>query len=329
MNFTDSGISNNGDPQMIAPLVERSIDIFGFLETLEGNGLSGDQESLYKINRGSGDWYTVIKEEIESARIQFERNKEKGVFHGFAYNPYSMISAIIRKERCNDEIQNLILNEFIPLSIDVLNSEAAVQTKEPCVACLCEVLSTFCERNIELPTPIVQALLAVDIEKGTDFFSSSTRKSLEIRVLMAKIIVGITDERELFHWCIGFGTFDAKEKMAIIDCLEKYLYHKKNKMNTIDPLVVSIVLQCHSAKYREIRKLAVRCLAYLVSSEYHDIAVVELNKAVYDTADVVRNTLLRICKSDILPADISSSIISNLCNDANYNIRYAANEHVE
>lgn len=322
-------ISNNGDPQMIAPLVERNKILFGDLEKIEGNGLSGLQDSLYKINRGSGSWYPVLKEEIESARVQFVKNSEKGVFHGFAYNPYSMISAIVRKEIDNNEIYKLILDEFIPLSIDVLNSEAAVQTKETCVACLCEVLSTLCERNIELPTPVKQALQTVDVEKGTDFFSSSTRKALEIRVLMAQIIAGIVDEKELLRWCIEFETLDVKEKIVIIDCLEKYLYHKKNELNTIDSLVVTIVLQCHSANHREIRKLAVRCLAYLVSSEYHNIAIIELNKAAYDAADIVRNTLLRICKNDVLPMDISSNLISVLCNDANYYIRHAANEYTE
>jgi hypothetical protein len=319
-------ISNNGDSQMIAPLVERSMTIFGELETIEGNGLSGLQESLYKINRGIGDWYTVLKNEIDSARVQFTKNSEKGVFHGFAHDPYSMISAIVRKEIDNNEIDNLIINDFIPLSIDVLNSEAAVQTKEPCVACLCEVLSAFTVRNIELPTPVKQALQTVDVEKGTDFFSSSSRKALEIRVLMAQIIAGIVDEKALLRWCIEFGAFEIKEKIVIIDCLEKYLYHKRNDLNTIDSIVVSIVLQCHSENHRDIRKLAVRCLAYLVSSKYHDVAIIELNKAAFDSSDHVRNTLLNICKKDILPAEVSNDLISLLRNDANYYIRHATNE---
>ncbi len=322
-------IRNNGDPQMIAALIDRNDTIFGRLETIEGNGLFGLQKSLYKINRGSGDWCSVIKDEIESAHIQFEKNSEKGVFHGFAYDPYSMISAIVRKERDNSEIDKIIINDFIPLAIDVLNSEAAVQTKESCVACLCEVLSAFSERNVELPNSVKRALQTVDIEKGEDFFLSSTRKALEIRVLMAQIIAGIADEKDLLRWCIEFDSLEAKEKKVIVDCLEKYLYHKKTDLSTLDSLVVSIVLQCHSASHRDIRRLAVRCLAYLVSSDYHDIAITELNKAAYDSSDHVRSALINICKGGVLPAKVSRSLISILSNDANYNIRHAAEELTE
>ena len=319
-------VNNNGDPQMIAALVDRSSTIFGQLETIEGNGLLGLQELLYKINRGSGDWCSVIKEEIDSAHIQFKKNSEKGVFYGFAYDPYSMISNIVRKERNNSEIDNIIINDFIPLAIDVLNSEAAIQTKEQCVACLCEVLSAFSERNIELPISVKQALQRVDVEKEADIFLSDTRRALKIRVLMAQIITGIADERDLLRWCIDFDSFDVKEKIVIVDCLEKYLYHKKGDLNSIDSLVVSIVLQCHSASHRDIRRLAVRCLAYLVSSDYYDIAIVELNKAAYDSSDYVRNTLLNICKGDILPVELTNGLISILCNDANYSIRHVAEE---
>ncbi len=326
MIYLPSIISNNGSPQMIAPLVERSKDIFGKLETIEGNGLSDLQESLYKINRGSEDWYPVIKKEIDSARIQFEKNNKKGVFHGFAYDPYSMISVIIRNKRNNKEIDNLIFNDFIPLSLDVLNSDVSVQTKGQCIDCLCEVLSTFKEQNIKLPTSVKQALQTVDVEKGTEFFSSISRKALEIRVLMAQIITGVADEGELLHWCIEYESLENKEKIVIINCLEKYLYHKKNNLDTIDSLVVSIVLQCYSANHQDIRKTAVKCLAYLVSSNYHDVAINELNKAIYDSSHHVRNTLLNICKNNILPTEVSDNLISLLRNDANYNIRFAANE---
>ena len=321
-------IRTNGDPQMIAPLIERSQTIFGELEKMEGNGLTGIQESIYKINRGSGDWSSIIREEIESARAQFSSNSTKGVYHGFVHDPYYMISKIIRMKKDNDDLYSIILHEFVPLSIDVINSEAAVQTKEPCVACLCEVLSSLHEQSIDLPASVKQALQNADISKGTDFFSSNTRKALEIRVLMAQIMAGIDNEKGMLRWCIEFGTLDIKEKIVIIDCLEKYLYYKRSKQNTIDSLVVSIVLQCHSESHRDIRKRAVRCLAYLASSDYRDVAIVELNKAAYDTDDAVRYALLRICKADYLPSIIAANIISVLKNDSNYDIRYAANEQV-
>lgn len=325
-------ISNNGDPQIIAPLVERSVQIFGDLENVEGNGLVGVQALIYKINRGAGNMYPFLKTEIESARMQFIENNMKGVYHEFASNPYSRISTIVRKEKDNSEIISLIISDFIPLSINVINSEAAVQTKESCVACLCEVLITLIEQGVDLPNSIKEALKAVDIEKGTDFLFSSNRKTLEIRVLMAQIIAGIVDEKSLFQWCIEFGTLEIKEKIAIIDCLEKYLYHKKANLYEVDALVVSIVLQCHSERHRDIRKIAVRCLAYLVSSKYHDIVTAELTKSAFDSSDHVRIALLKVCKDNLLPDETAHNIMSLLHNDANFRIRNSAkviDEHVQ
>ena len=92
-------ISRNGEPQMIAALIKRSKSIFGDLETMDGNGLVGLQEKLYKINLGSENWIPILREEIDSARFQFEENSKEGVFYEFASNPYSMISKIIRDEK--------------------------------------------------------------------------------------------------------------------------------------------------------------------------------------------------------------------------------------
>ena len=91
-------IDRNGDPQMISTLIDRSREIFGDLELLDGNGLHGLQEIIYKINLGYENTYSLLDAEINSARIQSENNA-KGVFYGFSTNPYSMISAIVRKEK--------------------------------------------------------------------------------------------------------------------------------------------------------------------------------------------------------------------------------------
>ncbi len=319
-------ISNNGDPQMVAALVKRSRTIFSDLESLEGNGLIGLQKALYKINLGSENWEIVLKAEIELARTQFNTNREKGYFTLFGHNPYSMISTIVRKELNNPIIDQLIIDEFIPHSIDVLNSDADIAAKEPCVACLCEVLSYFDKRNVELSDSLKNALQIVDIEEEIDFFTSATKKTLEIRILMAKIIAGVADISCLFQWCVEFGSLEIKEKIVIIDCLEKYLFHRKNCTDEIDSLLISIVLQCSSEKNAVIRKIATRCLAYLISSSYRDVAVVALNKSVFDPSDKVRITVLNLCKIGLLPKELSNAFIQLLCNDANYLIRERATE---
>ncbi len=314
-------ISTNGDPQMIASLVNRSKEVFGELEQLDGNGLNGLQKAIYRINLGSENWETVLREEIKMARAQFDKNKQGIAFYGFMYDPYNMISNIVRRNSNNNEIDQLIINEFIPLAIDVLNSAAPVQTKEPCVACLCEVFGYFIERRIELPAELKDALKNVNIEKGKDFFSSDGRKALEIRLMMAQILAGIQNVNSLLQWCIDFGNLDIKNKIVVIDCLEQYYYHNRDCAEKMDSLSLSIALQCSVENYPEIRRLAVKCLAY---ANQYEIVSVALNKAVYDPAVRVRMTLLRLCKTNMLPKKISGSIVKSLRNDANYTIRTMA-----
>lgn len=320
-------IDRNGDPQMISTLIDRSREIFGDLELLDGNGLHGLQEIIYKINLGYENTYSLLDAEINSARIQFEKNNAKGVFYGFSTNPYSMISAIVRKEKDNNKIDNLIINSFVPLAIDVLNSEASVQTKEPCVACLCDIISSFYKRNIQIPETLIQASQTIDVEKGTDIFLLNSRKAFEIRVLMLKIIAGITDTKSLFHWCIEFNNLDIREKIVVIDCLEKYLFYKKDSTE-IDSLIISIVLQCSTEKHADIRRIAIRCLSYAIESKYRETLIIALNRAVYDPSSNVRGALLYLCEEKIIPNELSTSFTSLLSNDANYIIRKRALDYI-
>lgn len=313
-------INKNGDPQMISTLIDQSREIFGDLESLDGNGLQGLQGIIYKINLGYENTYSLLEAEIDTARKQFKQNNAEGVFHGFSINPYSMISAIIRKEKDNNKIDKLIITDFIPLAIDVLNSKASVQTKEPCVACLCDILSSFYKRNIQIPEKLTQTLQMIDVEKETDFFLLNSRKAFEIRVLMLKIIAGITDIKSLLQWCIEFNNLEIREKIVVIDCLEKYLFHKKDSTE-IDSLIISIVLQCSTEKHADIRCIAIRCLSYVVDSKYRETVIIALNRAVYDPSSKVRGALLYLCEEKIIPNELSTSFTSLLSNDANFVIR--------
>lgn len=320
-------IERGGDPQMLSNLVERSRKIFGDLESLEGNGLDGLQRSIFNINLGLANWEELLKSEIEMARTQFNKNGEKNASCSFDHNPYSMIRIIIRKEIENDEIEKLIINDFIPHSIEVLKSEADVHIKETCVACLCEILNYFSKRNIKLPDSTRHALQEVEVKNNHQYISIfGSIKNLEIRVLMAKIIIGIVDISEISKWCIEFSNLESNEKITIIECLENYLFNKKDNIGKIDSLLISIVLQCSSEKDPTIRKIAIMCLAYLASSDYKNIAIFSLDKAMYDPSDKVRETLLYLCEKKFLPSGLSNRIKNLLGNDANYIIRKRASE---
>ena len=73
-------VSNGGHPQFIASLVIQNKEIFEVLASVPNNGLIGTQKLFYDINTGSGDWYQVIIDQIETARSQFESNKNLGKF---------------------------------------------------------------------------------------------------------------------------------------------------------------------------------------------------------------------------------------------------------
>lgn len=319
-------IAHNGDPQMLVALMKRSKDIFGELETIEGNGLVGFQRDLYNINMGSNDWESVLKTEIKNARSAFnESKKNKGVIL-YGDDPYFTISKIIREYVNDDIINKLIIRELIPLSNDVLNSEVAVHIKLQCVACLCEIFGYFRKNNRSLPNTLKKTLQIVDASKGNDHFFSNNRKMLEIRLIMAKILAGIDDIDSLLQWCIEFGNLDIKEKVVIVNCIEQYLFYKMNQYESISSLLLSIVLQCSAEDYEEIRCTAVKCLAYISRHSQYEIALVALNKAIYDPSVRVRMTLLNLCKSDILPTDVANKTIRIFQNDANYTIRKKARE---
>ena len=316
-------IERNGDPQMIAVLVNRNKDLFTELEHVEGNGLSGYQLALYRINQGSENWASVLEEEIRIARSQFDANKQGNTFHGFMHDPYSMVSNILRRYTEDNTIDELLVNDFISLAIDVLNSSAPIPTKIPCVSCLCELFGCLNRKNIQLPDELKNALSIIDVNKEKEIFSSESRKTLEIRLIMAQILAGIKNINSLLQWCIDFSSFDIKNKIAIIECIEQYYYHNRDQAETMNLLTLSIALQCSTERYSEIRRLAIKCLSYASTQE---AAIIALNKAVYDPSEMVRSTLLKMCKDGSLPIKTSSALIKSLKRDANYIIRRMARE---
>ena len=115
-------------------------------------------------------------------------------------------------------------------------------------------------------------------------------------------------------------------KIAIIECIEQYYYHNRDQAETMNLLTLSIALQCSTERYSEIRRLAIKCLSYASTQE---AAIIALNKAVYDPSEMVRSTLLQMCKDGTLPIETSSALIKALKRDANYIIRRMSREKVE
>lgn len=133
-------VSNGGQPQFIAALVMQNREVFEILAKLPNNGLHGTELLFYEINTGSGDWSGVVIDQIDTARRQFEANKDPGVYHGFFEKPYGTIKNAIRNHY-SAEMAGIITEKLIPLCIEVLSSQAPADVKDECIDCLCDVLA--------------------------------------------------------------------------------------------------------------------------------------------------------------------------------------------
>ena len=315
-------VQNNGTPQLIASLMMQNEGVFKELATLPDNGLKGIQEKLFKINLGSDNWEPILTDEIETAKRQFEANKQKGVYQEFGTNPYSMIIHILRQSAAsNENINKILLEEYIPLAVEVLNSDTTAIVKEKCVACLCEVLSAFLRCDIDIPAEIIDVIQKLDISKVHDFFSTNSKETLSIRVFMIKLMVGLVEKEELLKWCVEYNKHSTKERIVLADCIEKYLYRHNDNDAQVDLMIVSIVIQCLEDECYEVRCIACRVLSYILNSKYRQIVENKLYQVAVDPSHYVRNNLLRLCKGGIIQGDISEKLIALFTNDANYAIR--------
>lgn len=97
------------------------------------------QKLFYDINTGCGDWNQIIVDQIETARQQFEANKNPGTYTGFFEKPYATIKSIVRKNYTS-EMAEVLNGNLLPLCIEVLTSQAPADVKEDCIDCLCDIL---------------------------------------------------------------------------------------------------------------------------------------------------------------------------------------------
>lgn len=106
-------VKNGGSPQIITALASQSPEIFSVLSTVPENGLTGVEKTFYDINMGEGNWGEVLTHEIETARKQFEVNKQPGIYTGFYELPYATIKKVIR-EHYASSMDGVIKHNFFP-----------------------------------------------------------------------------------------------------------------------------------------------------------------------------------------------------------------------
>lgn len=317
-------VSNGGHPQFIAALVTQNREVFEVLASIPNNGLTGTQKLFYDINTGSGDWNQVLIDQIETARNQFEANKNPGVYTGFFERPYATIKSIVR-EHYTTEMVKIINGDLLPLCIKVLTSQAPADVKDECIDCICDVLVYPNPGDIVLSSELMDAIANIDIS-ATYSIMGSSKSVLACRVLMLRIITGIADKDEMLEWCFDFVKKDQSTKVALAECVEQYLRRYVNDPMKVDAMILSIVLQCFEDEYWPVRRMACNCLVKMLVTKYKDRIECKLYEGAIDPSHYVRDHLLKKCRNrEIEDISISDRIIDILKNDANYAIRTLAN----
>lgn len=317
-------VSNGGQPQFIAALVMQNREVFEILATLPNNGLHGTELLFYGINTGSGDWSEVVLDQIDTARSQFEANKDPGVYHGFFEKPYGTIKNAIRNHY-SAEMAGIINEKLIPLCIEVLSSQAPADVKDECIDCLCDVLAYSAANEIVMTKELVDVIERIDISNTYSVMGNS-KNTLACRVLMLRIIVGTADKDEMLEWCFDFGRKDRSTKVALAECVEQYLHRYASEPEKIDAMILSIAIQCFEDDYWPVRRIACNCLAKMLTTQYKDRAERTLYEGAIDPSHYVRSYLLQLCKNGkIVDTSISERIMDILRNDANYAVRTFAN----
>lgn len=313
-------VSNGGSPQFIAALASQNPDIFSPLADAPDNGLNGIQKEFYEINMGRGDWGQVLESEIRTARSQFEANKEPGKYIGFSERPYATIKAVVR-EHYSCSMDQLLMEQFIPLCTEVLSSQIEARTKNDCIDALCDVLICSGECKKALPLELINTISTGNWEACRSIWSGSN-EGLSCRVLMLRIITGVAGNEELMEWSFGYSKKEQEDRVVLSKCIEQYLRNCDDVQNHADATILSIAIQCVEDEYWVVRKYACNSMAMLVNSQYKPLVERKLYEAAIDPSHYVRNHVLKLCKDGCVnDTEIAAKLVEILRNDANYAIR--------
>ncbi len=321
-------VSNGGTPQFIAALARQNPDVFSCLADAPDNGLVGTEKVFYELNMGYGNWGAVLSAEIQTAKDQFEANKDPGKHIRFFENPYATIKMVVR-EHYNPSMDALLLEQFIPLCTEVLSSQIEAGGKNDCIDTLCEVLICSEKCKESLPAELIKAISTEGWEECCSVWSGSN-DGLSCRVLLLRIFAGVADKEELIEWCFAYSKKEREERIVLSKCIEQYLRNCPDVYTHADATVLSIAIQCLEDADWIVRKYACNSMAMLLESQYKPLVERKLYEVALDPSPYVRNHILRLCKDGcIKDAGITAKLAEMLQQDANYAIRRFAEEHVK
>lgn len=325
-------IKDNGDPQFIAVLVNQRPDIFSSLAELPDNGLKGIQKLYYELNLGKGNWQEVLQTVISNASTQYEKNKSKSSYTGFALRPFDIV-AKVADENYKDGMESILTSQFFPLCVKILTQQVALPLKDACLNSLCSVIPRYINNNIEIPEDLRKAIASCDISNELEipFLSHSSRKTVSLRLTILKVLLGFNEKDSLFQWCYEYSQKDINDRQVLAECILALL-KKNQEASYVDTMILSMIFQFAEDEYFGIRLTAINCFSYLMQSKYKDIAIKKLYELALDPTPAVRIHLIKICRTQpLLQEEIGKKIIETLTNDADYVIRTYANhrENIE
>ena len=185
----------------------------------------------------------------------------------------------------------------------------------------------FKENGLEIPGLIISVISGLEPDNTQGFYLNqyNTELTFSCRILLLKVITGLAKKEDLIGWSIQFSKMNPTERVVLVDSIEKFLKYEEPKQDSIDGVILAIILQCLEDNYYEVRARACDCLVYFVNSSYSDIARQKLIETTLDSSHWVRNRLLRICRHDMISEQaLNNQIIEILRRDANYAIRTIA-----
>lgn len=325
-------LKSNGDPQIVAALINQQPDIFQPLKNHPLNQLSGLQKIKFDINIGVGSWLSLLEEELKIAREQFEANKNPMRFSGFAEQPYQVIRSII-KDNFDDEYLHLFNEVFFPLCKDVFSSEAPLSIKENCLMCLIELAAVQKVQVsfIEEIKNIIRNLDVID-EGATDLFYRGTSQTWLYRVLLIRTICGIDTKKDILYHYFSYSSANTNERLILAECILSYLAFCVSTRKNIDDIFLAMAISLSDDVYYHVRIYSCRCFIELLQveqSEVREIVVERINRFASDSSPFVRFELLRQCDTSKLEVNgLNIQLASYLCDDANYAVRESAKDMI-
>lgn len=317
-------MERNGEPQLIAYLIKLRPDIFQTLYDNPNNGLVGMQKSYYELNVGDKDWRDLIDTLISNAQIQYNTNKSRSKFTGFATDSFSTIAGIV-ENHYSSEIESKVTEKYFPICSAILSNDVALPLKSQCIYSLCRIVAKYTERGCCIPNELKKAIEKCEVRDSLPFifFSSETTDTVRQSLKFLKVLSGVEGLSTLFKLFYEYPQKEKNDRLSLAEGVLVLL--KQNSEISQEMMILSLILQFCGDNDYVIRMKGMECLSMAYSTTGSGMAEEQMMTFTNDPAAEVRNMLLDVCTAASFPnGELADTILENLANDANFAINKKA-----